>query len=267
MDKKRTPWDAGDTLFAKLRKEGVNSAILGWHHPYCRVLASVVAACETYPNVDATDSSRIAFYYGQRGMTVLPPFVNIVHLDIGEQYQALARQQYGQFRSGLRTLTSWIADRRIGFIWAHLPIPHPPGLVTVHAGGAPANYFDNLALVDSTLGAVTTELKRTGRWNQAVVVVTGDHGLRPDLWRERPGWSSEEEHLVALRVRESVPLIVHLPGQTEPVSFAEPLNALVLHDLILQWSEGRLLEPSALTSRLAAAAKSSAMGTSAILQP
>lgn len=42
---------------------------------------------------------------------------------------------------------------------------------------------------------------------------------------------------------------MHLPGQTEPVSFGEPLNALVLHNLTLQWSQGRLLEPSALATR------------------
>jgi hypothetical protein len=247
----RTAWDARDTIFAKVRTGGLNSAVLGWHHPYCRVLASVVAACETYPNVDATISSRIAFYYGQKGVTVFPPFVNPVRIGIGRQYEAVAREQYSQFLSGRRRLASWIADRRIGLIWAHLPVPHPPGMVPINAGRGPANYFDNLALVDDTVGAVTKELKRTGRWDHSVVVITGDHGLRPDIWRERPGWTGEEDRLIGLRARESVPLMVHLPGQTEHVSFDEPVSALVLYDLVLEWSQGRLLEPGTLVSELA----------------
>lgn len=245
-----TALDAGDTIFAKLKGWGLNSAVLGWHHPYCSLFASEISACETHPNLDATDSSRLAFYYGQKGLTLFAPFTIPANRGIREQYHAVAQEQNRQRKEGLRTLTSWIADRRLDFIWAHVPYPHPPGMVSVSGRAGEANYFDNLALVDETVGTVVAELKRNGRWADSIVVVTSDHGLRRGIWQDRPVWTGEEDRLVKKREHQSVPLIVHLPRQSEHVPFAKPINALLLHDAILEWSQGRLTEPEALTAWL-----------------
>jgi hypothetical protein len=248
----RRAWDARNTLFAELKASGINSAVLGWHHPYCRVLASEIAACVAYPNVDATDPSRLAFYYGRRGPMLMPPLASLPWVGIAAQLRAVAEEQYSQVRRGLETLVSWISDRRLGFIWAHFPLPHPPGMLAGQARSLQPNYFDNLALVDDTVGIALAELKRNGRWDDSIVVITSDHGLRRDIWQPRPGWTKEEDRQLAIRgKREFVPLIVHLPQQDKHVSFAQPLSAMVLHDLILEWSQGRLIQPDVLISWVA----------------
>lgn len=237
---------ARDTLFSSIRAMGLNSAALGWHHPYCRLFASQLAACESHPNVDATEATRVAFYYGQRHVTLLTPFVSPGVKGIREQYAAVVQAQYHQNQEGLRTLLSWLGDRRFGFIWAHFPCPHPPGMVSVGAHREPPDYFDNLALLDTIVGQISAELKANGRWDNSIVVITGDHGLRRSIWQDRPGWTPEEDLLLQRRGSEYVPVIVHLPGQTGHASFDQPLSALVLHDAILEWAQGRQTQAGAL---------------------
>ena len=244
----KTTLDVRDTIFAKIRPMGINAAALGWHHPYCRLFARDLAACESFRNLDATPSTRVAMYFRQNGVTILTPFANPATQDIQKQYDVVAKEQYGQIQQGLHTLSGWIADRRVRFIWAHFPCPHPPGMAASSDGRRRLNYFDNLAIVDDIVGQVASELKRNGRWNDSIVAITGDHGLRRAVWEDRPTWTPEEDRLVRLRRREQVPLIVHLPGQTEHISVSEDMSGLVLHDLILEWTQDRLTQPDALAS-------------------
>ena len=153
-------------------------------------------------------------------------------------------------------LTSWVSDRRLGFFWAHFPLPHPPGMLPSPSRSLQPNYFDNLALVDDAVGMAVAELKRNGRWDDSIVVITSDHGLRREIWQDRPGWTKEEDHLIGIRgKRDYVPVIVHLPRQRQNIVFDQALSAMVLHELILEWSQGRLIQPEALSSWLAARAK------------
>jgi hypothetical protein len=244
----KTALNARDTIFANIRATGINIAALGWHHPYCRLFATELAACESFRNLDATPSTRVALYFRKNGATILTPFANPATQHIREQYDVVAEEQYHQVQRGLRTLAGWIADRRLGFIWAHFPCPHPPGMAASSGGHRRLNYFDNLALVDDIVGQVTSELKRNGRWNDSIIAITGDHGLRRSVWEDRPTWTSEEDRLVRLRHRESVPLMIHLPGQTEHISVSEEMSGIVLHDLVLGWTQDRLTQPGALAS-------------------
>lgn len=239
--------DARDTIFAKIRAMRTNIAVLGWYHPYCRLFATDLAACESFRTLDATSSARVEVYSRQNGATILTPFANPAQY-IREQYDVVAKEQYRQIQQGVHTLAGWIADRRLGFIWAHFGCPHPPGMAASRGGHRRPNYFDNLVLVDDIVGRVRSELKRNGRWNDSIVVITGDHGLRRNVWEDRPFWTSEEDYLLRSRRREQVPLIIHLPGQTEHISVSEEMSGLVLHDLILEWTQNRLTQPGALLS-------------------
>jgi hypothetical protein len=49
---------AQPNIFRRLRMAGFNTAVSGWHHPYCRVLGNDLSECASAPN--GTDS--VAFY-------------------------------------------------------------------------------------------------------------------------------------------------------------------------------------------------------------
>lgn len=80
------------------------------------------------------------------------------------------------------------------------------------------DYLVHASYADAALGEFIAELKRTGLWDKSVVVVYGDHfGL------QEPTSEAEAAAMRALlRGRDrtpvdalSVPLVVHLPGQTQ----------------------------------------------------
>jgi choline-sulfatase len=108
----------------------------------------------------------------------------------------------------LNALTRWMAargkqERLFGFL--HLYEPHSPY-------NPPAQYksmdpYDGeIAYADEIVGRLVAELKKSGRYEQSIIVVTGDHG-------ESLGEHGEDEHGVFLyRSTLHVPLIVRLPG-------------------------------------------------------
>ena len=78
-----------------------------------------------------------------------------------------------------------IGDDSIGFVFIHLPVPHPGGFYNRQTGAfsVPGSFLDNLALADRAL-------RTTSRVDRRVEYGTGNDGdrvFRPFL----EGWSME----------------------------------------------------------------------------
>jgi phosphoglycerol transferase MdoB-like AlkP superfamily enzyme len=79
------------------------------------------------------------------------------------------------------------------------------------------DYLSSMSYTDAAVGEFLEDLKRTGLWDDSVIVIYGDHfGVR------RPEADAESERLSELfgggyNIVDvlQVPFIVHLPGQTE----------------------------------------------------
>ncbi len=54
----------------------------------------------------------------------------------------------------------------------------------------------------------------------------------------RPVWSAEEAQLSAKRKNPRVPLLIKLPHQHGSVTYAAPLNTVLIHDLLIRWMQG-----------------------------
>ena len=111
-----------------------------------------------------------------------------------------------------RRAETWMSghSRKPRFVWVHLYDPHDP-----YQPPAPYSqiykgrlYDGEIAYADSALGDLLSYLKREKRFENALVIVVGDHG-------EGLGEHGEQTHGIFLYdATTHVPLIIKLPGGT-----------------------------------------------------
>jgi arylsulfatase A-like enzyme len=104
------------------------------------------------------------------------------------------------------------------------------------------NYFDNFELMDRTVGAIRAALENAQMWDSTTILITGDHGWRPTVWRGKWGLLAEEEAF-ADRTDHRVPFILKMAGQTEPLAYDSPFNTVLSHDLVLALLRGEASDP------------------------
>jgi choline-sulfatase len=109
---------------------------------------------------------------------------------------------------------TWMAAHPAGphFVWVHLYDPHdpyepPPPYSQTYKDRL---YDGEIAYADSVLAGFVGYLKKTGRYDNALIVVVGDHG-------EGLGEHHEDTHGIFLYDSTThVPLIVKMPGGGNP---------------------------------------------------
>ena len=109
---------------------------------------------------------------------------------------------------------TWMTAHPAGphFVWAHLYDPHdpyepPPPYSQTYKDRL---YDGEIAYADSALAGFVAYLKKTGRYDNALIVVVGDHG-------EGLGEHHEDTHGIFLYDSTThVPLIMKLPAQNHP---------------------------------------------------
>jgi hypothetical protein len=237
-------WSAHSSVFSYARDHGLNGAIIGWYHPYCRVLNSSLADCFWTPYVDALPALRHELMLRQTGLLPLLPG----WWGMSEQKESgfVAAAQQLEYKETLDHALSMVARRDLNLILMHWLIPHPPGIYdrhlhALHTSGS--NYFDNLELMDVVLGQIRRKLENAGLWDDTILIVTGDHPLRASFWSQRPIWTNEEAQLCAKRKNPRVPLLIKLPHQHGPATYSAPLDTILIHDLLIHWMQGRDLTP------------------------
>jgi hypothetical protein len=237
--KQRLLWKAQPTVFSFARDHGLNGAIVGWYHPYCRVLNSSLADCFWAPYVDALPSLRHEFILRQTGlMPVIPGWWGTSE---EKQSSFIAGEQQLEYKEMLDHALTMVAKRDLNLILLHWLIPHPPGIYdrnlnALHTSGS--NYFDNLELVDVVLGQIRRKLENVRLWDDTILIITGDHPLRTSFWSHRPIWTDEEAQLCAKRKNPRVPLLIKLPHQHGSRTYAASLNTVLIHNLLIRWMQG-----------------------------
>ena len=149
--------------------------------------------------------------YVLRGETGIGPLFDFYDdsLEIFEAATLGALQRDGN--DTVRTALRWVDTVREKpfFLFLHLFEPHTPyePAPELRARYAASPYDGEIATVDAILGRFIAELEQRGLYDDAMIVVTADHG-------EGLNDHGEAEHGVLL-YRESlhVPLIVKLPGK------------------------------------------------------
>jgi len=264
-----------ETLAAVLRQRGYYTAMISTN-PYASPLSHATDrsydAVQLAPSVGTggvwmsnpagIDGQNTIFSSLLRGLGSLAGFL---HTLIWHRYPFPAEPVFEQAESLLESS----GKAQPMFIWTHIFPPHDPywppapyrslfaqreGFPHIRAGQLPtgwtaselrAQYDEMILYADQTAGDYLDWLDRTGRLDQAIVIVTADHGESFEHNWFQHGGPYLHSGLI------HIPLLIHLPGQQRSVStsqLAQQADLLpTLLDLvgapIPRWTEGVSLRP------------------------
>jgi len=251
-------WRDQPNVFQHARRMGINSALDGWYHPYCRIFGDQLVPCFATPSGHAGRAMLRERHASQNGLWNTVGFLfQLQWENLKDMYrfngtsgsetlkaaylQNEQQQEYFQIRDHAYAAA---VDPRIGLLLIHVPAPHMYAIYNRRQGDFSLNgsldYLDNLALVDRTVGELRAKLEGAGLWDRTSLLITADHGFRPDLWRGNYGWTDTMDKLFATGASQTVPFIVKLAGKQEHAVFDRPFSNIVSGDLSLEVLSGRV---------------------------
>ena len=220
-DASSAAWSEQPSLFSKVRRMRLNAAASGYAVPYCPLFGSDLAECswEVRPWVIEEASAEAEGLAGamRQGLesVLRASFLKVGTSSHEEQLNILERRyQLEAYQSTQANALSWVTRPELNLLFFHWIIPHPFGIYDRETDdfslALKSNYFDNLELVDRTVGEIRRAMEDSGQWDRTTVVLAADHPLRPGLW-QRP-WNSELEEVTQNRYSPLVPFLLKLPG-------------------------------------------------------
>jgi hypothetical protein len=243
------PWSREPNIFSLARERGINTALLGWYHPYCRMFGHLLNYCSWEPIETRYGTDPNGGWEPELGwLEVLIdtiPFASRLdlrhrlekafHFPGATKYDipALFIPRYLRMLPQAQIL---VTDPSLGLILIHWPVPHPPAIYDREAddfrhSGA-GSYLDNLRLVNRTLAVLRDSMEKAGLWDETTILITSDHPYR-EVWK--PDWTAEEKQDMAAldgKLGHHVPFLLKLPHQSGALTFDRPMNNLVIPELI-----------------------------------
>jgi hypothetical protein len=235
-------WARQPNVFSAARAKGFNTAIIGWHHPYGRLLNESLTYCFWEPsevnNVEA---------YGEAPETLdamrdrvddqLRAIPFLARHGIIDPKKRMRARRLAKFTTMMEHATRTATDRSLGLVLLHLPVPHLPALYD-RAKGKLANahssdYLDNLELSDRTLGDLRRAMEANGTWQETTLLVSSDHPFRVSMWQATLLRSDEVELATGGEDHPFIPFILKLAGTASPLEYSPEFSSLLTHDLIL----------------------------------
>jgi hypothetical protein len=215
------------SVFSLAKGLGINSAVVGWYHPYDRLFGASVSSCAWYP-LPAYEPER-AETLGETVVKQLDCLTGTLHI---------RRLQIELCRAMISETLKVVTNNNYGLIFLHLPPPHRPGIYlpdkdqyTVFGMPKLSGYFNNLILADRWLGMIRRTMESAGQWDRTWLILSSDHS-----WRESRLYDGRRD----LRV----PFIVKAPHASQPETYSEPLQTVLTHDLILAIFRGDIVNQS-----------------------
>ncbi|PYN85992.1 MAG: hypothetical protein DMD87_20800 [Candidatus Rokuibacteriota bacterium] len=227
-DGKTAPWSAQPNVFSRARTLGYDTALIGWHLPYPRVLGGSLGLAHWRPSVDYEQARGVTFRAALRNQwaSLVPP----------ANRRRLLSQRVAELADlAIRTAV----DGRFGLVFLHLPIPEPPGiydraterLTPWNFSGAGEGYFDNLAIADRIVGELRRGLDRARLGDLTWIVVSS---TRP--WRASKQYDG--------RTDPRVPFLLRPPDGGRARHVDVSFSTLATHDLLLAILRGSISDTS-----------------------
>ncbi len=235
--KQRFPWSMQPNIFSRAREAGFNTAVVGWHIPYCRVLHANLTACwwEAGPKSTHLGDGFWAILVNQTRSLFESSQVS----PFGQSLST--RQKISTNRGVLEHAKQVAANPAFGLVFIHLPVPHAPHVYdrTVRQfslkNSPIRGYLDSLELADTTLGELRRSMETAGTWENTTVLLSADHPYR---------------QAAALDGKHDgrVPFVLKLARQKEPAFYNAPFNTVLTPELLLAILQGELSTPDAVVA-------------------
>jgi hypothetical protein len=254
-------WKMESTVFRRARELGVNSALIGWHHPYCRVLGDQLTDCfmtraihfpallrETAAGEEGLQHT-VEYFFKLQWVSLIDLFHSPEDSSSERMKDLIIQQaQQKQFLALRERALKEAVDPRVGLLFMHLPAPHLFAIYDRKSGqfslSEHTTYWDNLALVDRTIGEVRASLEKAGLWESTSILISSDHGLRYHLWHDRLNWSKDLDDLLEEGSSPTVPFLLRVAGSEQSAVYGQEFSTVVSGDLVLSLLNGEVKSPS-----------------------
>jgi hypothetical protein len=252
-------WSSIPNVFDAARGLGFNTALVGWYHPYGRLLNRSLTRCYWTAGwlpagVEEPAQPRslpAAIWERAQLQAAALPLVGRIPGVFPGVYQRRGKMARLRWLDG--HAREIVADPAIGLALLHLPVPHPPAInrraLPGFAESGPASYLDSMVLADGELGSLRRAMEDAGLWDRTAVLVSADHGWRTSTWRGNPEWTAEDE-AVSHQDTAGVPFLLKLPGQNYEIAYPHPFNTVLTRRLITAILSGAVTDPAALPAFL-----------------
>ncbi|MFO0954244.1 MAG: sulfatase-like hydrolase/transferase [Isosphaeraceae bacterium] len=220
-------------LFRAAGQHGLTTAAVGWHIPYTRLFHGSLDACaqpRPWPGVSGFGGQMLRALLENLRYSYDPVVRVARRLMVVREHQ----DRTEDLRLAALRLLSEGPER--GFSFIHASLPHEPLIYHPDAppnhfsvGSTPTDYRDQSYIADRFLGEILDRIEARGVLDEALIVVTSDHG-----WREEtdPSLRNPPEKLL------HVPLLVKWPRQQTPEVVNTPFLTTHLGRLIRQALDG-----------------------------
>jgi hypothetical protein len=224
-------FDQHETIFQDALNAGYSTAVTGWYNPYCRILPEVIDRCywtSRSTGEGSVTANAIAPLRNSIESTLRVFSRRSSRLTVDDQG---AEFHISAYRDLLEAGDERLNDSSSGFLFLHMPVPHPGGIYNRRTGRFALNegsYIDNLALADLYLGHVYKLLKQRNEWDSSMILIMGDHSWRTQLlWAGSPTWTAEDETASHGGQFDDRPAyIVKMPQQKQPSRVETPFSAI-----------------------------------------
>jgi Sulfatase len=229
------------TLFANADRAGMRAGAAGWYIPYCRTYARELDWCE-----EVLGSPLPGNYSPEKPVmwNVLAPVRKPLERLTGHRLPqpTTAEEHAEQYRKLMDAGRQLIADESLGFVFIHLPAPHPGGFYNRRSGrlGTNGSYIDNLVLSDAALGELMGWIADSPAAARTTVIVSSDHSWRVGMWKISPMWTAEDAQASQGRFDPRPVLMVRFPGSTSGEKIDAGFPELRTHELIEELIAGKM---------------------------
>ena len=237
-------WSTHPNVFMKAREVGANSGMVGWYHPYRRVIGHTLNRCTVS---DADELSLPVSMVLNVNRAVERTWIRSYSMPLAGRLAEWSRQRHIEsYKEILDEAKRLAIHPDLGLVLIHLPVPHPPGIynrqVSEFEDLGQSSYFDNLALADRTLSEIRQAMEEAGLWEDSVILVSSDHWWRPAIWQSLHVWTEEDQHF-APPTGESdyrVPFLLKMPGQKTHIAYDTQFNTVHSQALLIEILQGRV---------------------------
>jgi hypothetical protein len=245
-------WGDQPNLFSESRKLGRNTALVGWYHPYPRMIGDTLTRCVYEDSNDAPVKEVMLGQLNNVALTV-PMLANTLQPTGGQLARIRPMLKEGpqarlnMYLSTLEEAKKITTDNTFGVALIHWSVPHDPTIYDRKTASfnpvKGSSYIDNLALVDRTLGEIRRDMEAAGTWENSVILITADHPMRKATSKRLLRQLKKVDETLKIKLDTRVPFVLKLAGQKEGVVYDNQFNTVLTRDLFLALMRGDISTP------------------------